>query len=642
MTFDAMPKPEAGSSVKSRISMTGERPGDVYNAQASWPDLLTDHGWSRVSERGGVEYWRRPGKDRGVSATTNYAGSGLLYVFSSSTPFESEQSYSLFAAYAVLNHNGDYAAAAKALSGKGYGKANDGTTENGSGDKHEQDDVAKAIGKHGIERVLAEELTLKRGERFARDPGQRLYRYRDGAYRSRGELFIERAVKSTLEGWDKSVLWRSTLAERVCAYIRADAPELWEEPPQDEVCLQNGILNVVTRELRLHTPEWLSTLQLPICFDPGAACPANDLFMSQVYAEDAYEAGVPWELEATFMLPANGNRKADLFLGEGGTGKSTRLERLKRFLGSPNTVALSLHRIENDRFSVVQLYGKLANICPDLPSQHLETTSTFKAITGGDPLTGEYKFKDSFSFTPSCHLAFSANHPPRAQDASEAFFDRWRVHPFNRRFRGTGAEVPQQELLERLSTPEELSGVLNKALDALKRIRQRGYIVTASMQEAFEDLRETTDPFAVWCTRELAELPEALVPKADVRTAFDRYAREHGLAAMTDTAFGVAMRRRYPHIDLKQRTVRGQLSWCYIGIGLASHHSQPSQGSQGFPSMSSTNRTGESHHLSSSRQDGKNPVNPVTAEDLRSCVVCGKAVEGADMCAACEQEGAAR
>ena len=203
---------------------------------------------------------------------------------------------------------------------------------------------------------------LKRGERFARDPGQRLYRYRDGAYRARGALFVEGAVKSILEGWDKSVLWRSTLGEHVCAYIRADAPELWERPPRDEICLQNGILNVIGRELRPHSPEWLSTLQLPIRFDSQATCPSNDVFMSQVYAEDAYEAGVPWELEATFMLPASGNRKADLFLGEGGTGKSSRLERLKRFLGSPNTVALSLHRIENDRFSVAQLYGRLANI----------------------------------------------------------------------------------------------------------------------------------------------------------------------------------------------------------------------------------------------------------------------------------------
>ena len=202
------------------------------------------------------------------------------------------------------------------------------------------------------------------------------------------------------------------------------------------------------------------------------------------------------------MLPASGPARPIFSWAKVEPAAAAAWERLKRFLGSPNTVALSLHRIENDRFSVAQLYGRLANIGWNLPSQHLETTSTFKAITGGDPLTGEYKFKDSFSFTPFCHLAFSANQPPRARDASEAFFDRWRVHPFNQRFRGTDAEVPQQQLLERLSTPEELSGVLNKALDALDRIRQRGYAVTASMREALEDLRETTDPFAVWCVFE--------------------------------------------------------------------------------------------------------------------------------------------
>ena len=40
----------------------------------------------------------------GVSATTNLGGHDRLYVFTSSTPFEPETSYSKFAAFAVLNH----------------------------------------------------------------------------------------------------------------------------------------------------------------------------------------------------------------------------------------------------------------------------------------------------------------------------------------------------------------------------------------------------------------------------------------------------------------------------------------------------------------------------------------------------------
>src|SRR5207249_3530845 len=58
---------------------------------------------------------------RGVSATTNHAGNDWLWVFTSSTSFDANRSYDKFGAYAVLNHAGDLAAAARALSEQGYG-----------------------------------------------------------------------------------------------------------------------------------------------------------------------------------------------------------------------------------------------------------------------------------------------------------------------------------------------------------------------------------------------------------------------------------------------------------------------------------------------------------------------------------------
>ncbi|MDP9363437.1 MAG: DUF3987 domain-containing protein [Chloroflexota bacterium] len=100
----------------------GVRPGDDFAARADWPTILDPHGWRHVHTRDGVGYWRRPGKARGVSATTNYAGSDLLYVFTSSTAFESFRSYSKFGAYAVLDHAGDFAAAARELGRRGYGQ----------------------------------------------------------------------------------------------------------------------------------------------------------------------------------------------------------------------------------------------------------------------------------------------------------------------------------------------------------------------------------------------------------------------------------------------------------------------------------------------------------------------------------------
>jgi hypothetical protein len=101
----------------------GGRPGDDFNRRATWGAILTPHGWRLLYERGSEAYWRRPGKDRGLSATTGYAGARLLYVFSSSAaPFAPATWYTPFSALALLEHNADFTEAARALALRGYGE----------------------------------------------------------------------------------------------------------------------------------------------------------------------------------------------------------------------------------------------------------------------------------------------------------------------------------------------------------------------------------------------------------------------------------------------------------------------------------------------------------------------------------------
>lgn len=88
--FDAQPMVKAAKTAirqRQRITGDGERPGDRFNAETDWIGLLEPRGWVRVYEREGVCYWRRPGKDHSISATTGFGGD-WLYVFSSSTEFE--------------------------------------------------------------------------------------------------------------------------------------------------------------------------------------------------------------------------------------------------------------------------------------------------------------------------------------------------------------------------------------------------------------------------------------------------------------------------------------------------------------------------------------------------------------------------
>ena len=121
-TFDEMPPPLASSKPPKSKGNVELRPGDDYNDRAMWTEILEPHGWVSVFERNGERFWRRPGKSVGISATTNFGDSDLFYCFSTSTPFETERGIDKLGAYAALNHDGNIAAAAKALAAQGFGK----------------------------------------------------------------------------------------------------------------------------------------------------------------------------------------------------------------------------------------------------------------------------------------------------------------------------------------------------------------------------------------------------------------------------------------------------------------------------------------------------------------------------------------
>jgi hypothetical protein len=121
------PRSPVRQAIRSCESGREGRPGDVFNQEADWEEILVPHGWVRAGSSGNTTHWRRPGKDCGTSATTGHCqssedGIDLFHVFSSNAePFEEGRSYSKFTAYALLEHQGDLSAAARELRSRGYG-----------------------------------------------------------------------------------------------------------------------------------------------------------------------------------------------------------------------------------------------------------------------------------------------------------------------------------------------------------------------------------------------------------------------------------------------------------------------------------------------------------------------------------------
>lgn len=119
--FHLSKDPIDDSQAVRTYSPAQQRPGDLYEAATDWASILAPIGWKHVKRVESRDYWVRPGKEanKGISGTTgNITASGrdCFYCHTSSAPpFQPGKLYSKFAAYALLNFNGDYIMAAQEL-----------------------------------------------------------------------------------------------------------------------------------------------------------------------------------------------------------------------------------------------------------------------------------------------------------------------------------------------------------------------------------------------------------------------------------------------------------------------------------------------------------------------------------------------
>jgi phage/plasmid-associated DNA primase len=125
------------------------------------------------------------------------------------------------------------------------------------------------------------------------------------------------------------------------------------------------------------------------------------------------------------------------------------------------------------------------------------------------------------------------------------------------------------ELDARLSAPEELSGVLNKALECLPHVLEHGITETPSMSEALREFRQITDPLGVWLDRNTTTGPDDMVSMSDLRDAYNRDAERRGRVPMSEKAFSHALTQLRPSVKKRQRKYKGKpKTRVYLGIGV--------------------------------------------------------------------------
>ena len=318
----------------------------------------------------------------------------------------------------------------------------------------------------------------------------------------------------------------------------------------DLLPVKNGVLNTRTGEFEgYNKTKHFFLFQLPVNYDPKADCPVFKAFVSEiVYPTDVL---VVQEVFG-YCLWRDGLvsiKKAIMMLGIGDNAKSTLLFVLVSMLGKENVEAISLTNLAENRFASANLRGKLANIHPDLPDKSLRETGQFKGLTGDDPMPYEIKHGGQGKFINRAKFIFAANKLPDAQDESPAYYTRWAIVNFPYQFvRGkehlSSVErlaKDKQKLKAGMTTPEELSGVLNWSLEGLRRLQANGCftneISTDKMKDLYVRLANSLKAFLLDMCDVTADLDDHL-SKEEFYQTYARYCEDRRLMPFTKEKVG--------------------------------------------------------------------------------------------------------
>lgn len=336
---------------------------------------------------------------------------------------------------------------------------------------------------------LAEELSTAANYIYA---GERLWRYVNGVYIGDGEDYVKAQVVKRL-----AKRWSSRASDDTVRYLIDQSRIPVERVNRHEGLINcaNGMIDSSTGELLAHDPKYLSTVQVPATYDPRADTRAIDSFIAAILPADAIAAF--WQYVGSAFLTDRYEPKAFIALvGPPNTGKSQVLKLLINFFGgATNVSALSLQTLADNKFATAELFGRVANIFSDLDESEAQNVGQIKALTGGDRISGEQKFKGFFMFANAARLFFSSNSYPAVRAPDDAYFIRAKIIPCRNVFDAT---IADRYIVDKLSTGANLSALLLRAVEGLRQLMINNYELSPSpsIEAANADYRFSADTIA--------------------------------------------------------------------------------------------------------------------------------------------------
>lgn len=605
---DTAPTAPAPLSLTARASARAEgalTPGDDYEQQNTWADILSPHGWQIHHREGTTTHWTRPGKDLrdGPSATTGHADDrDRLYVFTSSTDFEPETPYTKLGAYALLNHHGDHAAAARALAKAGYGdplppKATvfditpapaprPAPATYGNLALHTAPDTdphnTPAMHARTLDHTddwAALTIVDEHGQeiRYCYDRGRWLHwtghawniepatggRIRELAKHVARALpeddreetaYKKRFLSAT--GTSNALTQAQTDPRITIAWDNLDAHPYELNTPGGIVDLRTGRLGP-SDPARLHTrtttitPDWdthpgLWTYFLETTFegqDPGLIPYLQRLLGYSITGAVTHH-----------VLP---------FLhGAGANGKSTMLDVVQRLLGTYAGAAPTgflMAGLPQHPTEIARLSGLRFVVASEVNERDRFDEAKVKELTGGDTLNARFMRQDSFDFTPTHHLWLMGNKQPRVQTGGESFFRRLRLIPFTN-------VVPREDRIEGLTQqlidqegPAILAWIIDGARDAITH----GIGDPESVLAATREYADEEDALGRFVEDRLNIGGTGREKTSVVRADYEAWCHDNGEQPVTAQAFGRELKTRWGITQTRSNGVRH-----YAGVTL--------------------------------------------------------------------------
>lgn len=307
--------------------------------------------------------------------------------------------------------------------------------------------------------------------------GGALYTYENGIYKT-GETTTTAARNYIVElanrhGISISPSNTDNVLRKVCDCCAITMADICNAP--ERLVVKNGILDVVTGDLQYHTPSELHITGIPIEYNPMVEI--SEEF--KAYLNSTFE-GVEWEIP--IFQEVIGHclyreyvvEKCALFIGDGGNGKSVAMNVMEGLLGHHNISALKIHDIckPQDKHILIGLRGKLANLCGETGTDEIDNFGNMKLITGKDEIETRDLYKSWTHFRNYAKCVFSMNKPPTINDGTHGKSRRLQIIDFPNTFEEGKNAI--QNLEEKLIEPESLTGILNWALEGLRRLLENG------------------------------------------------------------------------------------------------------------------------------------------------------------------------